>query len=830
MTVDEIRSITIKTTIEGTPQATTELNKLADAQNKVADSSEKVKVVSDTQTRSHLSAASALEQWRRRVDAGYASQQNMTKGQDVFNRAEQQGLITGALHAELLGKLSERYSNVTRDTGKLAEVSAVIESRMAGLSANMGIVGAVMQVIGPYGLAAAAGLGAVVVTAVKLSEAANRMGDWARLLKDTSETIGLNTTQLQALDFAAERVGVNAEANATAFERFTVNLGGLKNGTGALYTQLEKVNPSLVDQLSVTKDNVVAWNLLARAYAQADEQQRALIAHAAFGRGAAAQGRVLLATNQAGGIDGADQANAFTRQQIEQWAALRTEISTTLSEAGRNIASIFTGPVLELEARFTNKFLEFSNEIKGFTPSQAWDKFVEQMLSLGDAKIDLGPFNAMFRQIDQGLGIQKMLDEYKHRAPTAQDVQILNGLESRMRGGGQSSISSRPSFRTAEGEGGLYSPAGGASLGVTAARTKDLVSVLGALAPIQLLVANEEDKIAEARERGVVISKRQEDQLLANARAQALGTAAMQQTIDTLRIEAATMNMGIGAATSYRMEQERIAEARRVGRPVFDADIAAWHREALAAGEAAAALERTKIAASIKFDRQTAFLGADDVAIAQKLKTLYGSDIPAALASTEAAQMRVNDALKQTNDMAGTFASGFLTDLSHGVSAVDSLRNALTRLADMLIDMATKQLVNAALGSLAGNIGSLGNSSGGSAGILPALHHSGGIVGLESSGSRYVHPAYFDAAPRFHAGGIAGDEVPIIAKRGEGVFTPAQMAAMGGGSSVVHNTTIQVDARGSTLTESQYIAITAKMIKASNAVRDRAAPNRLLNG
>ncbi|MEZ2146381.1 hypothetical protein AAE026_29410 [Bradyrhizobium sp. DN5] len=40
------------------------------------------------------------------------------------------------------------------------------------------------------------------------------------------------------------------------------------------------------------------------------------------------------------------------------------------------------------------------------------------------------------------------------------------------------------------------------------------------------------------------------------------------------------------------------------------------------------------------------------------------------------------------------------------------------------------------------------------------LYHSGGIVGSEPTTMRYVHPAYFDDAPRFHSGDIAGDGVP----------------------------------------------------------------------
>ncbi len=53
--------------------------------------------------------------------------------------------------------------------------------------------------------------------------------------------------------------------------------------------------------------------------------------------------------------------------------------------------------------------------------------------------------------------------------------------------------------------------------------------------------------------------------------------------------------------------------------------------------------------------------------------------------------------------------------------------------------------------------------------------HTGGIVGRDASGLSLVHPSVFNGAPRFHTSGLVGDEVPIIAKKGEGVFTPDQM-------------------------------------------------------
>lgn len=62
--------------------------------------------------------------------------------------------------------------------------------------------------------------------------------------------------------------------------------------------------------------------------------------------------------------------------------------------------------------------------------------------------------------------------------------------------------------------------------------------------------------------------------------------------------------------------------------------------------------------------------------------------------------------------------------------------------------------------------------------------HTGGVAG-KATGMTVSAPNWIWAgAPRLHTGGIAGlknDEVPTILRRGEGVFTPEQMKALGGG-------------------------------------------------
>lgn len=76
------------------------------------------------------------------------------------------------------------------------------------------------------------------------------------------------------------------------------------------------------------------------------------------------------------------------------------------------------------------------------------------------------------------------------------------------------------------------------------------------------------------------------------------------------------------------------------------------------------------------------------------------------------------------------------------------------------------------------------------------LFHKGGIIGQTQAASGSVVPAVFAGAPQAHRGLMAG-EVPIIAKRGEGIFTPAQMRALGreGGSDRPIHIQLNLDGR-----------------------------------
>ena len=97
-----------------------------------------------------------------------------------------------------------------RDLGKMSEVLGVLEARATGMASNFGIMGSLLTVMGPEGIAAAAGVGAIVVAIDKMIESANRMGELAQSLTNIADTAGITTTQLQGLQIAGDRVGISS--------------------------------------------------------------------------------------------------------------------------------------------------------------------------------------------------------------------------------------------------------------------------------------------------------------------------------------------------------------------------------------------------------------------------------------------------------------------------------------------------------------------------------------------------------------------------------------------------------------------------------------------
>lgn len=126
-------------------------------------------------------------------------------------------------------------------------------------------------------------------------------------------------------------------------------------------------------------------------------------------------------------------------------------------------------------------------------------------------------------------------------------------------------------------------------------------------------------------------------------------------------------------------------------------------------------------------------------------------------------------------------------------------KNIIKDIVKDLVNTALRGMMSGMMGGK-GQLGGLGGGKGGKAKMMAGVHHTGGIAGGSANVARAISPAHFIGAPRFHTGGIIGaNEVPVIAQRGEGIFTPEQMKAMGsvgGARAMAVNTTVNVNSQG----------------------------------
>lgn len=314
------------------------------------------------------------------------------------------------------------------------------------------------------------------------------------------------------------------------------------------------------------------------------------------------------------------------------------------------------------------------------------------------------------------------------------------------------------------------------------------LSILGQLATVDDTVRQKEIQLQQAQLAGVPITSQAAAAILDYTQKQALGVIAIEQQTNAQKLQTDTIGMSVGDAAAYAAVQERINAAALAGNTLTAAQITELQKYATALGQA------TQQAALLKAQNdawfQTMQLGYSNIMqpTITALHNLYGDDFQAHLNDAIAQQITLNTVLSQTKTIAGDAMDTFFDDLVQGKSAVVALQDALVNVEEQLIKIATNQVLSAAFGSgLSGIFGGLlggGTSTAMQLGTAPAtsvlgaLYHTGGIVGESSMPGRYIHPAYFDDAPRFHSGGLVAGEVPIIAKKGEGVFTPQQMAAM----------------------------------------------------
>ncbi|ABE63267.1 hypothetical protein Nham_2477 [Nitrobacter hamburgensis X14] len=280
---------------------------------------------------------------------------------------------------------------------------------------------------------------------------------------------------------------------------------------------------------------------------------------------------------------------------------------------------------------------------------------------------------------------------------------------------------------------------------------------------------------------------------------------AIEQHTAKMRVDAEAVGLGASALEQLRAAAKLLTAAQQAGLPVNDALIAKIDRLAKSAGEAGEKLAEAKVNSEIQFGSRTALLSPEDAAIARQLAGIYGNDVPAALASSQAAALRFNGALQQVStSIQGGLVTG-LADIFDGTKSVsqgfaDMGRLVIRAIEEMVIKM---RIVAPIMKGLQGALG-LGFADGGLVTAPLAKANGGYITGpgtarsdsipARLSNGEFVVNAGATAKHRAVLEAINGDRIPRFADGGIVGNTPSM--PMIGGSTIVAPT-IAVSVQGS---------------------------------
>jgi hypothetical protein len=800
--------------------------------DKVAADQEKVATTFEQTDKASLSLDKSFSNLERRYVSTVKAQQDYQKVQNQVNAAVQQNPALQDRANAILSQAAERYGQAGVASRAFAAATSGVSGQLIALSAGAGPVGTFLAALGPWGLAASIGLGAVTAAMEAQRRAANDLANTAVQLHKFSEETGLSTDQLQALTAAAAKHGVATDEAVGAIVRFTSAWGELRNGTGDFLTKLRAIDSGLADQLQRTKDVTTAIGLYVQAIQKADGagdiSTRNALLRAGGGRGGvAALVGISASVGEAGGVDAltkqyTDAHMAVSAGLLADLQKLKIEIEENRKVSDQLFASIGAKPILEADAAWEKMRVRVAlnavemAKIENQKPFWTW--FFDKLAQTSDTG-SLVPPVAQYASSLPASPVGKVSsggDLPNLTAPMTLKAQAEAIKDLILVLGSAATIEDRRNAKLAELNAtldlnkNLESQRGRiiASINLDAVIEKLNLynSALGAGATVSDTVAAKVATLQKQQQQGAGL----DDTQYANAKrliqAQADGTYALQAQIDSTRIQAQTYDMAAGAAETFRIVQTKVNENLNAGRPALDGISQEFYKLANAAGAGAQALEAVRVKSTITFGQRTAFLTPEDVQIATQLKGLYGNDIPAAMQSSEAAALRLNNAMSTTSQQISGGLTTALVDVSMGTkSAGDAFRDfallAIRAIQQMIIQlMVVGPLMRSLQSSMGGGFnifslfggasgpGTAGNSMSGIAGDPTAggtfltAGHTGGIVGSLSM-QRYVNSANDNGLHRYHTGGTVGPQGAmadgqrlVVAKDGEEIGWPDQLA------------------------------------------------------
>ena len=693
MADDIVRRLTISGSAPGVDQATGSVKALADATITLAS-------VTDISAKKALSAEAAWNKLNASLDPAVRNQALIAKATKTANDALAQGIITQDQHGKAISAINQKYVNQIGVAAAVGKATQALSLQMASFAGGLGLTGQILSAFGPWGFAAAVGLGAVQAGLNYVSDASHNLADKAKDIKEFSEATGLTTTQFQALRSEAGKFGIDSETLAGGLSKFTVGFNELRLGSGQLLTDINKINPALADQMKLTTDSATAFSLFGRAVAQTNDIfQRNALLKAGLGKGASQYGEFFASSPDIDALTKAfaDAGKGIDKDLIDKLKQLQIDIKKTKGAADTTFAIMFGTSTLEAELQFQKGILEIAKGIKAFELSDDLKKFMEWItnpavllalgaIALAGAVASGGTLLAVGGAALAGAGAYGAVKSVGAAANTVPDPTGRTKSDFGSTFGANFSptktgVDGKTLEATAAEAKNLIAVLGAAAspaekldaaikqLGITAKETgvsEDVLargvaglkldnaialqaahnSAMGAAATTTDLLAAKTLELARANQQGAGLSKAQIDNAKRLTVEQSLGTYGINSQIDAERVRLATMGMGTQAATSYAVSQAIINKATQDGKQLTEAEIVAIKAKADAYAKV-----KTK---ADEFERIQAIL----------------------------------------NDSANAFTNDFVSGLVAGKSAMSALGDAATNLSKQLTTGAIKSLLS----------------------------------------------------------------------------------------------------------------------------------------
>jgi hypothetical protein len=722
-----VREVTVRGKVQG-------MDQVANAYKNVSDEADRTATVTDKATRAQISAEAAVEKLRLRYQDHYRQQQQYTDAQATYQRAVDQGRISQSQAAAELANIQTKLGQTTGVTKATATAAQAFNLQIAAMAGGLGITGQVLSAFGPWGFAAAAGLGAVQAGLSFVSDRAHELAQKAKEVKEFSEATGLTTAQFQALRSEAGKFGIDSETMASGISKFTAGFAELRLGQGDLLTQVRRVNPALADQMQRTTDAATAFTLFGKAVSETDNIfQRNALLKAGMGKGSSVFGAFFESKPDVAGLTAAFTAagKGIDDNLIKKIAQLQIDIDKTRGAANTIFSSAFGSATLEAEKQFANILLDaaktfklivdYSKDIKfpeapdwvkvaatgakyAFNPTTAVVDFGKAAINAGGRKFDnddVKAANSNFQSPANLYSTFQAASAPKTIEALANDAKNLTSvlgaaatpaqrLDAQLKALGVTAREAGYSLDSAEVAAGRLVLRQDSAAAMIGAR----VGALGAAATVTDLLTQKTLALEAANRNGANLTPAEIDNQIRLVREQANGVGAINAQIDALKVQAATQGMSAGAAAEYSAVQTRLNEGIRNGNPLNATQEAALRSVAAAFGAKTQAAAQDAMQARANFDLQTLFLSDTERQIAQIQLRLHGSDWKNYTDDALSNTIRLTAGIKEMKDVGLDFSKSFVQGLLQGKSGMQALTAAAEQLASKMADKALDSLLS----------------------------------------------------------------------------------------------------------------------------------------